>query len=45
MSAGGARPTYAFSAADVSVEEDGEAAALRIEVPFPEAGPSWGDSR
>jgi len=37
-------PTYAFSAADVSVEEEGgDAAALRIEVPFPEAGPSWGD--
>ena len=37
-------PTYAFSAADVSLDEerDGET-ALRIEVPFPEAGPSWGD--
>jgi hypothetical protein len=33
-------PTYAFNAADVSVDD---AAALRIEVPFPEAGPSWGD--
>jgi hypothetical protein len=37
-------PTYAFSAADVSLEEQrGEVAALRIEVPFPERGPSWGD--
>jgi hypothetical protein len=37
-------PTYAVSAADVSVEErDGEVTALRIEVPFPEAGPRWGD--
>jgi hypothetical protein len=33
-------PTYAFSAADVRVE-DGE--ALRIDVPFPEGGPGWGD--
>jgi hypothetical protein len=31
-------PTYAFSAADVSLDEG----ALRIEVPFPEAGPNWG---
>jgi hypothetical protein len=30
-------PTYPFSAADVAVDE-----ALRIEVPFPEAGASWG---
>jgi hypothetical protein len=37
-------PTYAFSAADVSVEgKGGDAAALRIDVPFPEAGSSWGD--
>jgi hypothetical protein len=37
-------PTYAFSAADASVEEeDGDAAALRIVVPFPEGGPGWGD--
>ena len=36
-------PTYAFSAADAGLEEEhGEAAALRIDVPFPEAGPSWG---
>jgi hypothetical protein len=32
-------PTYAFSAADVSLEEE----ALRIDVPFPEGGASWGD--
>src|SRR3954469_7380784 len=31
-------PTYAFSADDVTVEDD----ALRIEVPFPEAGSGWG---
>ncbi len=37
-------PTYAFSAADARLEEeDGDAAALRIEVPFPEGGPRWGD--
>jgi hypothetical protein len=37
-------PTYAFSAADVSLEEErGKATALRIEVPFPEGGASWGD--
>jgi hypothetical protein len=37
-------PTYAFSAADVSLDEEhGEVAALRITVPFPEAGASWGD--
>jgi hypothetical protein len=36
--------TYAFSAADVSLEKAaGEVVALRIEVPFPEAGPRWGD--
>ena len=36
-------PTYAVSAADVSVEEEhGKPAALRVEVPFPEAGPGWG---
>jgi hypothetical protein len=32
-------PTYAFTAADVTVEDDG---ALRIDVPFPEAGAGWG---
>jgi hypothetical protein len=37
-------PTYAFAAADVSLEEEhGSVAALRIQVPFPEAGPGWGD--
>ena len=37
-------PTYTFSAADVSLEQDhGHSVALRIEVPFPEAGSSWGD--
>jgi len=41
---GNGYPTYVISAADVSLEEeDGDAAALRIVVPFPEAGPSWGD--
>jgi hypothetical protein len=37
-------PTYAFSAADASLEhEDGHVAALRIVVPFPEGGSRWGD--
>jgi hypothetical protein len=37
-------PTYAFSAADVSLEEpQSEVIALRIGVPFPEGGVSWGD--
>lgn len=37
-------PTYAFTAADVSLEQEhGGGAALRIDVPFPEGGPSWGD--
>ena len=37
-------PRYAFTAADVSLDEEhGEVAALRITVPFPEAGASWGD--
>jgi hypothetical protein len=36
---GNGYPTYSFSAADVSLEDGG---ALRIEVPFPEAGPRWG---
>jgi hypothetical protein len=37
-------PTYAFSAEDVTPDEarDDED-ALRIVVPFPEAGPRWGD--
>jgi hypothetical protein len=36
-------PTYAFTAADATVEqEDNRPAALRVEVPFPEAGPRWG---
>ena len=37
-------PTYAFSAVDVSLEEEQEVVtALRIGVPFPEGGASWGD--
>jgi hypothetical protein len=37
-------PTYAFSAADVSLEAERRGgAALRIVVPFPEGGPGWGD--
>jgi hypothetical protein len=37
-------PTYALSAADVSVEDEhGDAPALAIGVPFPEGGPGWGD--
>ncbi len=37
-------PTYAFSIADVSLEEHrGGGVALRIDVPFPERGPKWGD--
>ena len=32
-------PTYACSAADVTVADD----TLHIVVPFPEAGPGWGD--
>jgi hypothetical protein len=35
---GNGYPTYAFSAADVSLEEG----ALRIDVPFPERGSRWG---
>jgi hypothetical protein len=36
-------PTYAVTAADVSLEDEGGGdEALRIEVPFPEAGPGWG---
>ena len=37
-------PTYAFSIADVSLEEQrGAGVALRIDVPFPEGGSKWGD--
>jgi hypothetical protein len=37
-------PTYAFSAADVSLDEQrGGGVTLRIDVPFPERGPKWGD--
>src|SRR5262249_39062957 len=37
-------PTYAVSAADVGIEEKhGNPDALRIDVPFPEGGPGWGD--
>jgi len=35
-------PTYPFSAADVDVETTHGDETLRIDVPFPEAGPSWG---
>ncbi|MGZ4335450.1 MAG: hypothetical protein ACXVRJ_14415 [Gaiellaceae bacterium] len=36
-------PTYPFSATDVSLEAGrADAAALRIDVPFLEAGPNWG---
>jgi hypothetical protein len=37
-------PTYAFSLGDVSLEaQRGGGVALRIDVPFPEGGPKWGD--
>ena len=37
-------PTYEISAEDVGVEKErGDKKALRIVVPFPEAGPHWGD--
>ena len=36
-------PTYACSAADVSVEEHDGETRLRAVVPFPEAGEGWGD--
>jgi hypothetical protein len=36
-------PTYGFSAADVSVEEEDGETRLRVVVPFPEAGEGWGD--
>jgi hypothetical protein len=37
-------PTYAFSAADVSLEQKrGAVTAFRVVVPFPEAGSGWGD--
>ena len=36
-------PTYAFSAENADVEEGRDGSALRIVVPFPEAGPDWGD--
>jgi hypothetical protein len=32
-------PTYAFSVTDISADAE----AFRIEVPFPEGGPGWGD--
>jgi hypothetical protein len=35
-------PTYACSAADVTVEQQGDEAQLRIVVPFPEGGERWG---
>jgi hypothetical protein len=36
-------PTYSFAAGDASLEEeDGRPAAIRIDVPFPEAGPRFG---
>ena len=36
---GNGYPTYAISTADVSVDDE----ALRVVVPFPEGGTSWGD--
>jgi hypothetical protein len=36
-------PTYAFSAENVFVD-DGDDRALRVEVPFPESGGSWGNA-
>lgn len=36
-------PTYACSAPDVSVDEHDGETRLRVVVPFPEAGESWGD--
>ena len=36
-------PTYACSAADVSVDDDDGETRLRVVVPFPEAGAGWGD--
>lgn len=36
-------PTYACTAADVTVEEHGDETRLRVVVRFPEAGPRWGD--
>ena len=36
-------PTYACSAADVSVDDDDGETRLRVVVPFPEAGTGWGD--
>jgi hypothetical protein len=36
-------PTYACSAADVSVEEHDGETRLRVVVPFAEAGERWGD--
>jgi hypothetical protein len=35
-------PTYPVSADDVTVEQDGGDTELRVVVPFPEGGPSWG---
>jgi hypothetical protein len=39
---GNGYPTYAVSAADVTVAQEGSDTELRVVVPFPEAGPSWG---
>ena len=36
-------PTYPCSAADVNVEQHDGETRLRIVIPFPEAGTSWGD--
>jgi hypothetical protein len=35
-------PTYAFSSADLSVDEHDGESRLRVVVPFPEAGAGWG---
>jgi hypothetical protein len=36
-------PTYSFSAEDVRDGDEGGDPTLRIDVPFPERGPNWGD--
>jgi hypothetical protein len=36
-------PTYACTAEDVTVEENGGETSLRVVVPFPEGGEGWGD--
>ncbi len=36
-------PTYAFGVVDVDLGGQSNDSELRIDVPFPEGGPSWGD--